>query len=84
MRVEPGSPLVGMTLQEARARVPDAIFVAVLRNGQTLSPPAPDLGLQSGDEVAAIGTEAHLRRLEDYSLDPDKDLAAEPLRTDRG
>jgi voltage-gated potassium channel len=67
VHVDPGSPLIGMTIREVRERVPHAVFIAVRRDGQTLSPPAPDLRLTSGDEIAAVGTEANLRRLEDSS-----------------
>ena len=67
MRVDPGSPLVGMTIQEVQARMPHAVFVAVRRGGETVSPPLPDLTLASGDAIAVVGTEANLRLLEDAS-----------------
>ena len=67
VQVEPDSPLVGMTIQEVRERVPLVVFIAVLRDGQTLSPPAPDFSLATGDEIAAVGSEANLRRLEEFS-----------------
>jgi voltage-gated potassium channel len=67
VHVDHGSPLVDMTIREVRERVPHAVFIAVRRDGQTLSSPAPDFRLASGDEIAAVGTEANLRRLEDVS-----------------
>jgi voltage-gated potassium channel len=67
VHVDPSSPLVGMTIREVREWMPHAVFIAVRRDGQTLSPPAPDFRLASGDEIAAVGTEANLRRLEDSS-----------------
>jgi hypothetical protein len=41
----------------------------VLRDGQTVSPLAADFRLAGGDLVAAVGTEATLRRLEAVSQD---------------
>jgi voltage-gated potassium channel len=67
VHVDPGSPLVGMSIQEVHERVPHAVFIAVRHDGQILSPPAPDFRLSSGDEIAAVGIEANLRLLEDYS-----------------
>ena len=70
VRVEPGSPLVGMPNREVQAQVPHTILLAVLRDGETLSPLAADLRLISGDEIAAVGTEANLRLLETVSQAP--------------
>jgi voltage-gated potassium channel len=67
VHVAPGSPLVGMSIREVHERVPHAAFIAVRHDGQIMSPPAPDFRLTSGDEIAAVGTEANLRRLEDLS-----------------
>jgi voltage-gated potassium channel len=67
VHVDPGSPLVGMSVQAVHERVPHAIFIAVRHDGQIMSPPAPSFRLSSGDEIAAVGTEANLRRLEDSS-----------------
>ena len=67
VHVAAGSPLIGMTIGELQGRVPHAVFLAVLRDGHTLSPPALDLRLASGDTIAAAGAEAHLRRLEEAS-----------------
>jgi voltage-gated potassium channel len=67
VHVDPGSPLVDLTIREVSERVPHAVFIAVRRDGQTLAPPAPDFKLASGDEIAAVGIEANLRLLEDYS-----------------
>jgi voltage-gated potassium channel len=72
VRVDPGSPLVGMPIQEVQAQVPHTILLAVLRDGETISPLAADLRLVSGDEIAAVGTEANLRRLEDSSQGADR------------
>ena len=67
VRVEPGSSLVGRTIREVQVQVPHAILLAVLRDGETISPLAADLRLISGDEIAAVGTEANLRLLETVS-----------------
>jgi voltage-gated potassium channel len=64
VRVDDGSPLVGATIREVQERVPQAVLLAVRRQGQTLAPPDADFRLASGDEIAAVGTEAHLRHLE--------------------
>jgi K+/H+ antiporter YhaU regulatory subunit KhtT len=56
-----------MSIREVQARVPHAGLVAVLRDGQTISPLAADFRLASGDEIAAVGTETNLRLLEDFS-----------------
>jgi voltage-gated potassium channel len=68
VRVAPGSSLVGMPIREVQAQVPHAILLAVLRDGETISPLAADLRLVSGDEIAAVGTETNLRLLEAASL----------------
>jgi voltage-gated potassium channel len=70
IHVAAGSPLAGMTIREVQARVPHAVFIAVLRDGQTLSPPGADVVLAGGDTIAAVGTEAQLRRLEEFSQGP--------------
>ena len=67
VRIEPGSPLVGMTARQLRERVRHAALIAVLRDGEAISPLGLDFALAAGDEIAAVGTEAHLRRLEDFS-----------------
>ena len=67
VHVDPGSPLVGMSIREMQERVPHAVFIAVRHEGQILSPPAPDFRLASGDMIAAVGIEANLRLLEGYS-----------------
>ena len=67
VHVDPDSPLVGMSIGEVHVRMPHAVFIAVRRDGQILSPLAPDFRLTSGDQIAAVGIEANLRLLEDYS-----------------
>jgi voltage-gated potassium channel len=58
VHVDRGSPLVGMSIREVHEQMPHAVFIAVRHDGQILSPPAPDFRLTSGDEIAAVGTEA--------------------------
>ncbi len=70
VRVDPHSPLAGLTIREVEQRVPHAVFIAVLRNGVSISPLLPDFAFASGDRIAAIGIEANLQLLEDYSQDP--------------
>lgn len=67
VRIEPDSPLVGMTARQLREHVRHAALIAVLRDGEAISPLGLDFAFASGDEIAAVGTEAHLRRLEDFS-----------------
>lgn len=67
VHVDPGSPLVGMSIHEVHEWVPHAVFIAVRHEGQILSPPRPDFRLASGDMIAAVGIEANLRLLEGYS-----------------
>jgi voltage-gated potassium channel len=67
VRVNPGSPLVGMTIGWVQQHVPHAIFLAVLRAGQVVAPVTPDFRLASGDAIAAVGIEANLRLLEEFS-----------------
>ncbi len=64
IQVAAGSPLVDMTVGEAQAHVPHVSFVAVLRNGQAISPLRTDFRMASGDLIAAVGTEVTLRQLE--------------------
>jgi voltage-gated potassium channel len=72
VRIEPDSPLVGMTARQLKERVRHAALIAVLRDGEAISPPGPDFAFVSGDEIAAVGTEAHLRRLENFSQAADR------------
>lgn len=67
VRVDPGSLLAGMSIHEVQAKVPHAGLLAVLREGQTISPLAANFRLASGDQIAAVGTEANLRLLEAFS-----------------
>jgi voltage-gated potassium channel len=67
VRVDPGSPLAGMSIGEVRRRVPHAGLIAVLRAGQTLSPLGEDFRLEDGDQLAAFGAEPNLRLLETLS-----------------
>ena len=76
IRIEPGSPLVGMAVGELRERAPRAIFLAILRHGETIAPPSPDFRLAGGDELATVGAEADLHLLEELSQS--KDAATAP------
>jgi voltage-gated potassium channel len=67
VRVETGSPLIGMTVRAVQERAPRAVCIAVLRDGETILPPGPDFEFASGDEIAAVGIEANLHLLEGYS-----------------
>jgi voltage-gated potassium channel len=64
VRIDAGSPLVGRTVREVQALAPEVLCVAVRRGGETLAPPASDLRLTIGDEIAVIGPEENLRSLE--------------------
>lgn len=67
VRVDAGSSLAGLRIEQMRERAPHVVILAVLRDGQSMAPPAPDLVLASGDEIAAMGSEANLRLLEERS-----------------
>lgn len=67
VRVDAGSSLAGLRIEQLRERAPQVVILAVLRGGQSIAPPAPDLVLASGDEIAAMGNEASLRLLEERS-----------------
>jgi Trk K+ transport system NAD-binding subunit len=64
VRIDAGSPLVGRTVRDVQALAPEVLCVAVRRGGETLAPPASDLRLTIGDEIAVIGPEENLRSLE--------------------
>jgi voltage-gated potassium channel len=70
VRIDPGSPLDGSTIRQARERAPQALFVAIRRQGETITPPAPDFEIRGGDVIAAVGSEPDLRRLEGDSQAP--------------
>lgn len=66
VRVEEGSALEGSTIEAARERSENgATLLAVLRDRETLAPPTAGLILRAGDVIAAVGSAAHLRILED-------------------
>ena len=67
IRVAAGSRLVGMTVAELRDQAPRALLLAVLRGGETMSPPPAGVRLAVNDEIAAVGEEANLRLLEELS-----------------
>jgi voltage-gated potassium channel len=70
VRVADGSPLVGLTIAEARQRLPNTLLLAVQRAGEMITPPASELTLQAGDVIAAVGREEELRQLERASEEP--------------
>jgi voltage-gated potassium channel len=67
IRVDAESLLAGLQIQHVREQAPYVVILAVLRDGQTIAPPPPDLVLASGDEIAAMGSEADLKELEERS-----------------
>jgi voltage-gated potassium channel len=61
----PTSPVVGRTLEALALRqATGASVLAVLRDGSPLANPPPDLTLQAGDRLLALGTREQLVRLE--------------------
>ena len=68
VRVAAGSPLVGLSIAEARLRLPSALLVAVRREGQMLAPLPLDLILRTDDVLAAVGRAEDLKQLEGASL----------------
>lgn len=67
VRVDAGSPLEGMTIQDVQVQVPHVVLLAVLRVEQTVAPLPVDFRLARGDEIAALGGEAALHLLETLS-----------------
>lgn len=58
IRIEAGSPYDGRTLGDTRVRTrTGASIVAVVRDGQVIASPRPDLVFAAGDIVVVVGTE---------------------------
>lgn len=65
VQIRPGSPLVGLTLAEARRRYMPEVTVLVLQTGErVVVTPGPEATLGAGDAPAVIGTAAELAALE--------------------
>ena len=63
-RVEADSGLVGLTVAECEARVPEKrLFAQRIRRGEALLPPDPDLVLRAGDVIAVSGPREALMAL---------------------
>jgi voltage-gated potassium channel len=61
----PTSPVVGRTLEVLALRQATGVSVlAVLRDGSPFANPSPDLTLEAGDRLLALGTREQLARLE--------------------
>jgi CPA2 family monovalent cation:H+ antiporter-2 len=60
-RLEAGSPAVGRTLQELDLRRrAGATVIAVVRDGQPMPNPRPELGLAQGDTLVLVGSHGEL------------------------
>ena len=65
VQIRPGSPLVGLTLAEARRRYMPEVTVLVLRAGErVIVTPGPEAALADGDALAVLGTAPQLAALE--------------------
>ena len=63
MKVEPSSPLAGMTLLEARVRErTGASVIAVLRGGEAIPNPQPDQRIEAGATLMVIGDREQVGR----------------------
>ena len=66
IRIRPGSEQTGATIGEGRLRTrTGSSVVALVRGDDTLPAPGPDVVLESGDVVVAVGTPDGLRQLRD-------------------
>ena len=66
IRLTAGSPLAGATIADGRLRTrTGSSVVAVIRGDDTIPAPGPEVALESGDVVVAVGTQAGLRALRD-------------------
>jgi voltage-gated potassium channel len=65
--IEPGSPLAGQTLRSINLRERANVLVLALRrtDGTFVNNPDPDLLIEEGQVLIALGAGADLRRLED-------------------
>lgn len=71
LAVETGSKYDGRTLGDTRARTRTGCsIVAVVRAGEVLSSPGPELVLQGGDVLVVIGTDAGVAQLRDILANP--------------
>ena len=60
-QLEPGSAAAGRTLRELDLRaVSGATVIAVVRNGQALPNPDPELRLETGDTLVLVGSHAEM------------------------
>ncbi len=65
LALPPASPAVGRTLEALAVRqATGASVLAVLREGAPITNPSPDLVLETGDRLLALGTGDQLERLE--------------------
>jgi voltage-gated potassium channel len=65
LEVRPESPLVGKSLETARAaEAAGAIVLAVKRDGQLIPNPRGDLVVRAGDQLVVMGTPGDLRAIE--------------------
>lgn len=63
MRVDPGSPLAGKTIQEAAVRKrTGASVIAILRGGKALPNPQPSDVIQAGDTLMVVGDREQVSR----------------------
>ena len=66
IRLRPGAAQTGATIGEGRLRTRTGTsVVAVVRGDQTLPAPGPDVVLEAGDVLVAVGTPEGLRQLRD-------------------
>ncbi len=64
MRVDPGSPLIGRSIAEARIREETGTtIVALWEAGALIAQPTPDMRFSNGTVLIGVGTEEGLRRL---------------------
>ncbi|MFN0073416.1 MAG: potassium channel family protein [Chloroflexota bacterium] len=64
IEVQPGSPLVGASLDQLRAQCPGLVILAIKRDSSLTPNPPPDLHVAAGDEILVMGTKMDLAKLE--------------------
>jgi CPA2 family monovalent cation:H+ antiporter-2 len=65
-RIEGGMPCEGRTIREMALRKRSgATVIAVVRGGEPLTNPSPDLRLEAGDSLVLVGSHAELERVFD-------------------
>src|SRR5690606_4077356 len=63
VRVASGSPLVGLSVEEANLRALEDAYLVHLRRGEEIIPSSPEIALRVGDVLTFLGSASFLDRL---------------------